>query len=75
MIHDDEDNDVPDLTNKELLKVLLDEIAAVRRELKEDIVVLDKKITRVSVDLGTVSSDLKGLRIQAHQNHTSFITN
>ncbi len=68
MTRNDDDNDVPDLSNRELLKVLMQEIADVRRELKEDIAVLDNKIT-------VVSSDLKGLRLQVHQNHTSFITN
>ncbi|MBI2635819.1 hypothetical protein HYW84_00635 [Candidatus Peregrinibacteria bacterium] len=74
------DNDsVPDLTNKELLKTLLDEIASVRKELKEDISTLDERlndrIDGVSLQLNKFTSELKGLRFQLHQNHTSFITN
>lgn len=69
MAHD-EDAGVPDLSNRELLRVLIQEIVDVRRELKEDIASLDQKFTK---KFDVLSSETKVLRLEVHQNHSSFI--
>ena len=72
---DDEDNTVPYMDNQRMLKVIFDEIVAVRRELKEEDQKLSEKIDSLTLEVKTISSDLKGLRLQVHQNQTTFIQN
>ncbi|MFH0770153.1 MAG: hypothetical protein V1926_02130 [Candidatus Peregrinibacteria bacterium] len=78
-----DDDGVIDLSNKQLLKVLLDEIADVRRELKGDIADLDQKLTKridgvghgLSKNIDALSSDFQALRIEVHMNQLTFMKN
>ncbi|MDD5040853.1 MAG: hypothetical protein PHX87_01740 [Candidatus Peribacteraceae bacterium] len=75
----DDENGIPDLSNKQLLKVLLDEIAAVRGELRADISALDRKFTfrfdGLSAEFKTLKSDFQALRIEVHQNQLTLMNN
>ena len=81
MVHDDKDTGVPDLSNRELLRVLMQEIVDVSRELKEDIMDLDQKLSgkidtidqKLTGRIDSLSSAVKVLRLEVHQNHASFI--
>lgn len=69
MIHDDDENgELPDLSNRELLRVVMQEIADTNKE-------LSGKIGAVASDLKDVKSELHTLRIEVHQNHSTFIAN
>lgn len=59
-------------SNRLMLNILMQEIADVRRELKEDIHELD---VRLSGKIDTLSSDLHTLRLEVHTNHATFILN
>lgn len=83
-MHDDDDTDeLPDLTNRELLRVVMQEIADthlelrgdiadLRMELKGDIANLDKKL---SGRIDSVASEFHTLRLEVHQNQSTFISN
>ncbi|MFH1670727.1 MAG: hypothetical protein ABIA92_04030 [Patescibacteria group bacterium] len=86
MSDDDENNGFEDMTNREILRIMLQEIADVRRELKEDIEgvrqelkvdiqSLQSDIKTIKSDVKNLQSDVKNLRAEVHQNHTSFIHN
>jgi len=78
MAHEEED-DIGDISNRKMLKILMQEIADVRRELKEDISGLGKRIDSVDQKLtkriDTLSSDVQTLRLEVHQNQTAFMKN
>lgn len=73
----DEDGQPMMSTNK-MVKRLLDELPLIRKELKqelaskEDIAGMEQRLTS---KIDAVTSDLKGLRFQVHQNHAPFIEN
>ncbi len=58
--------------NRKFLDMLMQEIADVRLELKKDIAHLDQKLTK---RIDTLSSDFQTLRIEVHQNQTTFMHN
>jgi archaellum component FlaC len=73
MVHDDDDNGTfDDLTNRDMLRIILKEIADVSRELKEG---FDETYKKLDKKIDALSSDVKGLRLEVHQNQTSFIEN
>ena len=78
----DEDGQ-PMMSNKAMLQMLVKDIPVIYKdlrglmhdmetELKRDITTLDKKL---STKIDCIASDLKGLHLQVHQNHTLFVTN
>lgn len=84
--HDDGTDELTDLTNRELLRVLMQEIVDTRNELKQefkqDIADVDKKLIgiggRVDVlekKIDKVTSELHTLRIEVHHNQSTFIAN
>lgn len=73
---DDESGELPELSNRELLRVLMQEIADTNHELSEKIDGLDKSMRKEMVDMKKeLKSDIHTLRLEVHQNHTSFIAN
>lgn len=73
---DDESNgELPEITNR----MLMDEIAAVYRDLKGDIIQLGKslsgRIDRVENRLEGVEKNLKNLTYKVDQNQIAFLTN
>ncbi len=73
----DEDGQ-PMMSNTAMLQMLVKEIPLLSKNLtslEQRVDGIDQKVTKLSVDLTEVKSDVKGLRLQVHQNHTSFITN
>ncbi len=82
-MHDNNNDELPDLSNREILRVVMQEIAdthkelrgdiaELRTELKGDIANLDKKL---SGRIDSVASEVHTLRIEVHQNQSSFIAN
>lgn len=72
---DNGNGQLPDLTNREILKVLLTEIADVRRELKQDIEALSRRMDGLEGRMDTLEEKVDTLRMEVHQNQTTFITN
>lgn len=76
---DDEFGELPELTNRDLLRILMQEIVDTRKELKEDIANLDTKLSHridsVESRLHSVSSEIHTLRREVHQNQSTFIAN
>lgn len=73
----DEDGQ-PMMSNAAMLKMLVDEIPVNDKrfsDLQDQVNFLASDLKQVKLDLNEVKSDLKGLRIQTHQNYVSFITN
>lgn len=79
MADKDDSNGIPDMTNKEMLRLLLQEISYVRtelqqeissvkKELKEDIVNLTKKIDQVDRKVDDLS-------FKVDRNHLTFMKN
>lgn len=77
---------LPDLSNREMLKILLDEIADVRRELKEDIQHVDRKLGgrmdgletemgSLKTEMGSLRTEMSSLRMEVHQNQITFLKN
>lgn len=72
-----------DLSNKDLLRILMQEIADVRHELKQDIGQLDMKLTgkidsvhtSLKIDIQDVRKEVHASRAESHQNQVAFITN
>ncbi|MEK7137477.1 MAG: hypothetical protein AAB853_04300 [Patescibacteria group bacterium] len=60
---------LPDMTLKQAVKLLLEEIGIVNREIRED---LGGRIDRVKVELGEkiekLDGKLEGLRMEVHQS-------
>lgn len=80
MMHDDDENgELPDLSNRELLRVVMQEIADTNKELsgKIEAVNIDLKndIAGVKKDLKDLKSDVHTLRVEVHQNQSTFIAN
>lgn len=69
---DDESGELPELSNRELLRVLMQEIVDTRNELKQD---FKHDINRLERKIDTVSSDFQTLRREVHQNQSAFIVN
>lgn len=83
-MHDDDDTDeLPDLTNRELLRVVMQEIADTHLELRGDIADLRTELkgdiadlrTELKGDIAQVKSELHTLRLEVHQNQSTFISN
>ena len=87
---DDDDGNLPDLSNREILRIMMQEIVDVRNELKEEfssgLQTLDQKLSgkidALSSDFKTLKSDFKTLRsdfytlkLEVHQNQSTFIVN
>lgn len=68
---------LPDLTNREILKILLDEIADVRLELKRDIEALSGRMDKLEAEMQEMKKELNGkldgLRMEVHQNQIMFM--
>jgi hypothetical protein len=79
MTHDDDINELPDLSNRELLAFVIQEFADTNRELtgKIEAVASDMKDMKKELknDIASVKSELHTLRIEVHQNHSTFIAN
>lgn len=77
--NDDEFGELPELSNRDLLRILMQEIVDTRKELKGDIANLDVKLSNridsVESKLHSVASDLHTLRREVHQNQSTFIAN
>ena len=65
------------MTNEDVVRILMQEIADVRLELKADIgtlkLELKEDIGILKKEVSTVKNDLGVLRIEVHQNHASFM--
>lgn len=77
-VHDDEDG-LPELSNRKMLGILMQEIADVRGELKDDIYELKKELKgdmyevkdhciRLDGKIDAVAADLRLLRYEVRQN-------
>ena len=82
MTHDDDANGFTDLTNKDLLRILMQEIADVRLELKNDIQGVDQKVDQLAQKVNQldkkidqVDKNVRNLTVKVDQNHLSFMTN
>lgn len=75
MVHDDDNNIngfYRDLSNREIMQILLEEIGLTRTELKEDIADLRGEMKELDNKL---SLQIKNLSYKVDQNHVAFITN
>jgi hypothetical protein len=76
---DDEFGDLPELTNRELLRILMGEIVDTRNELKQEfkdeLTRVDCRIDALAVNLLTLASEVHTLRLEVHQNQSAFIGN
>ena len=74
----DEDGQ-PMMSNNVMLKMLVKEIPVMYKDLRSQIEESEQRITLemrvMKLHISEVKSDVKGLHLQLHQNHTSFITN
>lgn len=86
MIHRYDEGGQPNLSNKQMLQILLKEIPVIHRELSGDIRALDHKLSarmngiegrlgKVKGQMNDLSSDMKILRLEVHQNQLAFMTN
>ena len=77
MVHDDDDNGYfNDLSNREILRILLEEIAGVRLELKDDIASLDRKLSgRIDALDDKLNRKIDNLAFKVDQNQICFMTN
>ncbi|MBI1812731.1 hypothetical protein HY285_03430 [Candidatus Peregrinibacteria bacterium] len=76
MIQDDDDYGFEDMTNKDLLRVLLQEMADVRYELKQDIAALDQKLTGKIDNIDQkLSGKIDNLTLKTDQNQIAFMKN
>lgn len=83
MTYDDDTDELPDLTNREILAVVMQEFADMRNELKQEFkqdlselkTELKEDIAKLSGRVDKVASELHTLRIEVHQNHSTFIAN
>jgi|GEM_PF-1349182 len=77
--NDDAFGDLPDLSNRALLRVLMQEIADTRNELKQEFKQefrrLDGRIDKVEKKIDVVASELHTLHIEVHQNQTACMAN
>ncbi len=68
-----------DLSNRDLLEILMQEIADVRNELKEDISglrnELKTEIQSCNVNIKDVQKEVRSFRMESHQNQVAFIKN
>jgi 5-enolpyruvylshikimate-3-phosphate synthase len=69
---EDDTGELPDLSNREILRVVMQEIADTNKELRGDIANLD---TKLSDRIDAVASELHTLRLEVHQNQSTFIVN
>jgi len=81
MTREDRRKSAPDLTKKQLVKILRSEMALLRVDFKSTFTNLsdradetDRQLKQIRGELHILQSDVSGLRLQLHQNHTSFIT-
>lgn len=81
MMNHDDTNGFEDMSNQEILRILLEEMSLVRGELKEDIAALDQKIDRVDRKLSKkidaveekLSKQINMVSLKSDRNHTTFI--
>ena len=77
------DNGVPDLSNREILKVLMQEIADVRGELKQDIADVRSELKqdiagvegRLQRQISTLDIKMNALTVKVDQNFLCFMSN
>ena len=67
----DEDGQ-PMMSNKQMLQMLVKEIPDVYRDLRSQIQESEKRIT---LEMHEMKLEIRGMKLQTHQNHSSFITN
>lgn len=74
-----QDTGSPKLTIKRMLGLLMQEIADVRKELKEEMAEVKQDIRHVDQRLGeridSLASEFRAFRIEVHQNQISFMSN
>ena len=74
MVHDDDNTDeLPDLSNKEILKILLEEMSCMYKEHSADIANLTNRVDGVESRLDQVESNLHSLNIKVDTNHLTFM--
>lgn len=83
---DDESGELPVLSSQEMFRMIMQEIADTNHELsakidglKENITGLDRKLGKridgLDEKANKVASELHTLRLEVHQNHSTFIIN
>lgn len=70
--NDDEFGELPELSNRDLLRILMQEIVDTRNELIERMNLMKMELKK---DVVKVGSDLHTLRLEVHQNQSTFIAN
>ncbi|MCB9808680.1 hypothetical protein H6770_05520 [Candidatus Peribacteria bacterium] len=60
--HDDTTGDLNDLSNREILKIMLDELACVHRELSADISAVKEDVSILKQDVSGLKQDVSGLK-------------
>ncbi len=70
--NDDEFGELPELSNRDLLRILMQEIVDTRNELIERMDLMKMELKK---DVVKVGSDLHTLRLEVHQNQSTFIGN
>ncbi len=77
MQNDDEESAFDDLSNREILRIMLEEMACVSRELKEDfkveITALGKDVQDVTKRFTTLEKDLKNFTFKVDRNQLTFM--
>ncbi len=76
MTHDDDESgELPDLSNREMFRMIMQEIADTNHELSGKIDGLSKRIDGLGEKISKVGSELHTLRLEVHQNQSAFMTN
>jgi hypothetical protein len=79
MQNDDDDDSIGEISNSKMLKILLQEVADVRLELKQDIASshteLKQHIVNLDQRMKMLDSKFDVLRLEVHQNQATFIQN
>lgn len=78
-MHDDDIDDVPELPNKRLLKVVMQEIVDMRLELKGDIAELRKELkgdsTGLKGEIGGLRTEMRQMNEKMDRNFVAIMAN
>ncbi len=74
MMLDKDENGFSDISNRKLMAVLMEEIAAVFKDLKGDINGLGRRVENVEKEIKGVSKDLKNFTYKVDQNQIAFLS-
>lgn len=72
MAHDDDTIDWNTVPPAKMFHIVMQELVDTRNELKQE---FKSEMNRLEKKIDAVGSDLSTLRLEVHQNHTSFIAN